>query len=447
MRYPIGVVVDKDVDEAIIIEWYKNAGDGVREGDLILHYESLKADADVSSKYTGILVEITAAVGSSITRPPEKPSGGWSFIAGWIEADESPFNKEKISRPATERSEAAGPTEASPERIPAPKTDTEPTDKVRGALEKEPIQKPVSLSADQGAGVKASPFVRKRAKELEIDLSKISGSGPDGSVTVEDLERFQASDKQAPPPPLKEEIRPPQKPETKDIEPEFDLIELGAIRKAIAKNMEKSWREKPHAATSVLINFDNVMKQREELKKLLQKFGDDAVRKYTRLDIVVIEGMIRTLEAPAFAVLNSCFTREGIKQYRHINLGIAVADDRGLLVPVIKTIEGASYRTIADRFDDVYVKLKNKMLRPHDFRGGTVTFNNPGALGGYRGFSIIQPNESIIISLHAIIEGRAELSISFDHRTCDGKEAIEFLKYIKRFVEMVDLKTHVLAQF
>jgi len=447
MRVAIKEQIDKDLDSVTVVRWYKNIGDSVKKGENILHVETLKADVDLAAEVDGILVEILASDGGDILRPSEKPTGSWDAVFGWIEAKKQielaelpaypgPIHDPRLSKEYLKKREV---------RISEKSEIPEKPEKEISKIE-------IKLSEAKDDFVKAAPYVRKRAKELGVDISVISGTGPDGLVMVEDLEHSPEKN-------LQTKVETAAFPERTDES--FKIINFGIVAQAIARNMQESWDCIPHAGTSVRINFWNIIKARNKLKPILQKNLGEKASLYLHFEIIVIEGILKALSQrfdKPFHVLNSCFGCrhfgfDGLKIFEHINLGIAYDHPAGLLVPVLREMEEANYRQIAERLDDMYRRLEKSRVKPAEFKGGTFTFNNVGAIGADDGESIIVHGQSCICSFHRVdleedssFYGYANLNLRFDHRAhTKGALAIGFLKEVKRFVEEVDLEEHVLS--
>ncbi len=415
MRVAIKVQVDKDLDSIIVITWFKSVGNRIEKGENILHVESLKADVDIASPESGTIVEIVAHEGEEILRPQEKRTGSWDAVFGWIETHAPP------------------PSEAR-------------------EIKSAPREEPRALRT--GTGIKASPLARKKASALGVDLGSVHGTGPDGRVTVGDVEHA---------------VEPVSVSSDADMAPaavehaDDTVEELGIVQQFIAQNMMVSWQCIPHAGAAVRINFRSILAAREAVRRTLAKMvGIEDARKYLNLDVVVIEGILCALRGES-RTLNSCYGCEHftdtigknkIKIFGSIHLGIAYNHHTGLLVPVLKSMENVAYRVIAERLDDLYTRMRENKVKPQEFRGGTFTFNNVGVLGGDTGQSIIIHGQSAISILNRIERdaaspwyGYGEFALRFDHRPHNGGNALRFLAAVKEFVERIDFYEHVLAGF
>lgn len=428
MRIYIKGQIDKDLDSVTVVQWYKKVGDKIKKGENILHVETLKADVDLAAETDGVLLDIVAQEGEDILRPAEKPTGSWDAIFGWMETESVSISEELKEEVKKE----------------VKKIDTLPIAPLPVAIEdKKEIGKDF---------IKAVPFARKRARELGVDLSTVSGTGPGGTVTLGDLE--------VAPEGLRKKLEKVVPTPKESVSGQFRIVNLGIIENAVAENMESS-KCIPHAGVSVRVNFWNIIKARKNLTRVLHEKVGDTAAVYLKYEIIVIEGILRLLSDKfTYYVLNSCygcshFGFSGLKIFDHINLGIAYDHPAGLIVPVLSKMEGASFRVIAERLNDLYLRLEKSRVKPAEFKGGTFTFNNVGTIGADDGESIITHGQSCIFSFHRIdmdedspFYGYANLGLRFDHRAhTRGATPARFLNEVKKFIEEVDFEHHVLSEF
>lgn len=228
-------------------------------------------------------------------------------------------------------------------------------------------------------------------------------------------------------------------------EPEFETVDPTFRRIAIAENLNKSLATKVLVATAVCVDLTYFFEYKDISKKRLElQFGAPF-----RIEIFMLRAMAQALKE--YPALNSWFVTMPtdppayqIRMYKNINIGLAFADEKGLIVPVVKDADQKDDAVLAKEIERLYQGAKNGKLPPRDYKNGTITFNNPGALGGVDGFSIPPPEQSAIVSLHRMEEvqrfrygwrNEAKLSLVFDHQVCDGREALGFLNSIKSYFE------------
>src|SRR3989344_342143 len=236
------------------------------------------------------------------------------------------------------------------------------------------------------------------------------------------------------------------------LELEFETVDPTFRRLAIGENLRRSLATKVLVAAAVEVDLTGFMFFRDIFK---QKFQSQWQAPF-RLKIFMLRAMAEALKE--YPALNSWFVTVPtdppvyqIRMYKNINIGLAFADEKGLIVPVVKDADQKDYEALAKEIERLYQGVKNGKLPPRDYKSGTITFNNPGALGGVDGFSIPPPEQSAIVSLHKIEDVQrfnkcwckeAKLNLVFDHQACDGREALGFLNSIKSYFESEKYKSH-----
>jgi pyruvate dehydrogenase E2 component (dihydrolipoamide acetyltransferase) len=272
--------------------------------------------------------------------------------------------------------------------------------------------------------VKASPLARRIAKERGLDLSGLRGTGPDGRIVAEDVERAAA----APP----GWAAPAQ-------QGEIEVVKLTGMRRTIARRMTEAWQS-PHFQISMSADMRAQIRLRE---RLVERTPEDGV-KPTYSDILT--------KACALALMrhrdvNALFQGDEIHLYPTANVGIAVAIPHGLVVPVIPNCERLSITEIAERRKDVVERTRSGKLQSADLEGGTFTISNLGMFGVERFVAVLNPPQAAILAVGAIeekpvaedgevvVRPRMDLTLSCDHRSVDGATASEFLRTVKDFLE------------
>ncbi|MBI2122438.1 MAG: 2-oxo acid dehydrogenase subunit E2 [Candidatus Sungbacteria bacterium] len=430
MRFSIKRQIEKDIDVVCVIKWHKKVGDTLEKGERILHVESLKGDEDLDAPHAGVLAEINVQDNEEIMRPADHKVGSWDAIFGWIEAEL------KDQSEVRDRIEKEPMIAASPGQI---------EDFRKENINIIPVPHVVS---PKSSAVKAGPYVRRIARELGADLAKITGSGPRGTITIEQVRKAVGKTNA---PDFMEKSEPVQP----EISSCYKDQPLDMTRRRIAENLQQSWDCIPHAGCSVRIDFRNILHVRAKLKRHLADHSDFAgLQKFLRLEAVVINGILLSLQGDG-RILNSCFGCEhlgfeGVRMYDGVNLGIAYQHPSGLVVPVLQDVDGITYREICYRLHDLYTRALSGGLRPSDLKGGTFTFNNAGVLGADGGESIIVHGQSAICTFCRIEEeagspfyGFANLGLRFDHRIYDGAQALRFLTNVREFVEGVNYETKI----
>ena len=469
MKISIKVSVDYTLDFFDLVSWHKQVGDRVRAGDIMLTFETQKETTDKAAEADGVLAEICIPAGENVQRPENVQHGGWGAVVGYIETDEvSPVTEQHTEKKAADippmssalkdtsapavgkkkmraRRRPDGTMELVPVEdvvSPAGKAEMRSTLTPDGIVTLVPADKTatvvmdtVTRKADAAAvpsgAAKASPHVRTIARGKVIDLSAVTPTGPNGTITLQDLARYDR-ERQASP------IAPPVRAEmSKDNGDALELVPLTARRKGIATNLTKSWQEIPHAGCDVIVDMSRIAARRARILSG-GDMGPDAraVRIASRWDAFIIAAIAENLR-DKWRVINSTFTWEGLQVHTHVNVAISLADRHGLIVPVMHRVEAMSVQEVALRLEMIYEGVRQNTLTAKDYRGATFTFNNPGALGGHSGSSIIPyKSGSAILSFHAVDKDQKSIvGLRFDHRAYDGREALGFLTDVKRILE------------
>lgn len=276
-----------------------------------------------------------------------------------------------------------------------------------------------------------SPAVAKLASEYGVDLRQVKGTGIGGRITKQDVLRF--IEEQA----KKVEGKPEAVPE--------EVIPLTPIRKAIAEHMVRSVRTSPHATTVMEVDLHRIIQFRERVKEEFQR------RYGFKLTYLPFFAQAAASALTAFPTVNATFTEEGIVLKKRVNIGIAVALEEGLIVPVVKDVDKKSFLRLAQEADELVRRAREKKLQPDEVREGTFTITDHGIFGSLFATPIINQPQAAILGVGAItkrvvviddaiaIRPMAYLSLSFDHRVFDGSVADRFLQKLKENLEVFDL--------
>jgi len=303
--------------------------------------------------------------------------------------------------------------------------------------EEVPGEAPVEAPPTPAEGVprRATPRVRRLARELGVDLELVPGSGPGGRITEEDVRRFAARREaaEAPPAPSLEE----------------EAIPITPIRRTIAQRMVESKRTAPHAWVMMEVDASGLVRLRESLREdFRRRHGVDLT--YLPFVIKAVAEALRQ-----YPILNAVWAEERILIKRRINIGVAVALEEGLIVPVIRDADQKSIAGLALALHDLIGRAREGKLRLEDVQGATFTVNNPGAFGSIMSMAIINPPQAAILSMDAIVKRPVvvddaiairplmNLCLSFDHRIMDGAVAARFLQAVKERLEGLGPHTSV----
>ncbi|HSZ87542.1 MAG TPA: dihydrolipoamide acetyltransferase family protein, partial [Puia sp.] len=388
--------------------WHKKVGDDVRKGDVLADIETDKATMELESYKTGKLLFIGAQKGEKILVN--------DLLA--IIGDEKKVDVQKIV--AASKSKGAAPA--------AEQTAQHPTSSNAAPV---PVEaKETDHSANGDGRVKASPLAKKLAEEKGIDISKVPGSGDGGRIIKSDIDNYKQSIESAQRP----TTNVPQAPQGVVS---FDEVPVSQMRKIIAKRLAESKFTAPHFYLTMSIDMDKAVESRPKLNEL-------SPVKISFNDIVLKAVAVALKQHP---YVNSSWLGDKIRINHHINIGVAVAVEDGLLVPVVRFADTKSLSQIATEVKDLAQRAKNKKLQPADWEGSTFTISNLGMFGIEEFTAIINPPDSCILAISAIqqipvikngavVPGNVmKVTLSCDHRVVDGATGSAFLQTLKSLLE------------
>lgn len=387
--------------EGVIVSWLKQVGDDIKPGDILAEVETDKATMELENYVKGTLLHIGIPAGGSV------PVDALIAIVGQKGDDITAL-----------LSGASAPT------APAAKAEEVKTETVSTPV----LQAPAANSSTDSR-VKASPLAKKIADEKGIDINSISGSGDGGRIVKRDVETFTPASKGA----SKSTVVLP----TVVGQESFDEVPVSQMRKVIARRLSESKHTAPHFYLTMSINMDKVIEARK------------AMLEYSPVKISVNDIIIKAVAAalrknPA---ANSSWLGDKIRYNHHINIGVAVAIEDGLIVPVVKFADSKSLSHISAEVKELADKAKNKKLQPNEFEGNTFTISNLGMFGIDEFTAIINPPDACILAVGAaketvIVENGQmkigqvmKVTLSCDHRVVDGAVGSAFLKTLKELLE------------
>ena len=382
------VKVGMTMHEGTVEEWYIRDGERVDTGALLYRLETEKVNLDVDAETAGVVKHLVA---EGTTLEP-------GDVVGYIYADGETI-PDVLPKPTPKRDIAVQGESSEP---PKPAANAEP-----------PKAKP-------GKRVAASPVARKLAAELNVDLAAVVGTGPRGRITKEDVEQAAASAPQA--------------------SASASAIPLRGMRKTIAERMFTSLRETAQLTMDMEVAMDDAVKLRQSL---IEEWEGDGVR-VTYTDLVLVAAAKSLVRHPA---MNAALVDGAIQRFDHAHVGVAVALDDGLIVPVIKDAHEKSLQEVARASADLAARARQGALTVPDVEGGTFTVTSLGMFG-VDGFTpILNPPQAGILGVGRIYDGvrwdgdtpqreaRMRLSLTWDHRVLDGAPAAEFLATVRSYLE------------
>jgi pyruvate dehydrogenase E2 component (dihydrolipoamide acetyltransferase) len=429
----------ESIAEGTIVKWLKNVGDKVERDEPLFEISTDKVDAEIPSPAAGTLLEVLVNAGTTVEI---------NTVVGRIGAQGESGARAAAPKAATPPSPGGAAPEPQAPSAPAAPPAPRP---VADAPAPAPTAAP---AANGGRGyVRSSPVVQKIASEHGVDVSLVEGTGEGGRVTKKDILTYidsaassaapiaqPAAPAPAPARPAPAAAAPAPKPAV--FAPGQDEVRepMSIMRKKIAEHMVMSKHTSPHVYTIFEVDMNEVVKRRDAMKR---EFEGEGV-KLTFLPFF-IEAAIRGIKE--YPIINSSVDGDTIIYKKTVNVGIAVAIQNGLIVPVIKRADQMNLLGLAKTAADLGERARTKRLVPDDVQGGTFTITNVGVFGGTFGLPIINQPQAAIMGLGTItkrpvviddaiaIRPIVYLSLSYDHRIVDGADAARFLTVVKRELE------------
>jgi len=419
------------MEEGNIVEWLKEEGDSVEPGDILAEVETDKATMELESYFEGTLLHIGVKEG------PVPVDDIIAVIGEEGEDWESALEeaKEKASENGDDSQEEEEEEKEQKEEETKAEPASEGTSSSKG-----------SQTSDSDTRIKASPLARSMAKESGINLANVEGSGDNGRIVKRDIEAAieqQEAQPQPTPQPAKEQEQPAE--EAKQAIPSFTVggedqyedVNVSQMRKTIARRLSESKFGAPHFYLTVEIDMAKAMKLRKQLNEV-------APVKLSFNDIVVKAAAVSLKLHPA---VNSSWMGDKIRKHQSVHIGVAVAVDEGLLVPVIRHADMKTMSQINVEVKELAGKARNRKLQPQEMQGNTFTISNLGMFGIEEFTAIINPPDSCILAVGGIIEKpvvqdgeivpghRMKVTLSCDHRVVDGATGAQFLNTFKEILE------------
>ncbi|WP_127131053.1 pyruvate dehydrogenase complex dihydrolipoamide acetyltransferase [Pseudoflavitalea rhizosphaerae] len=400
--------------EGVIAEWHKKVGDTVKKGDLLADVETDKATMELESYKEGKLLYIGAQKGDKV------PVNALLCIIG----DESKVDVNAIVAAAKGGPAPAAAGAAQPQPAEQPQQAAQP------AASSAPA--PAAASTSEDGRVKASPLAKKIASDKGIDLSKVSGSGDGGRIVKKDIDNYVPG--AATSAPATAAATAPAAPAG---QVSFEEVPVSQMRKVIAKRLAESKFSAPHFYVTMNINMDKAVASRAKLNEV-------SPAKISFNDMVLKACAIALKKHPK---VNSSWLGDKIRINHHVNIGVAVAVEEGLLVPVVRFADTKSLSQIAAEVKVAAQKAKDKKLQPADWEGNTFTISNLGMFGVDEFTAIINPPDACILAIGAInqvpvvkdgqivVGNIMKVTLSCDHRVVDGASGAAFLQTLQGLLE------------
>ncbi|MCB9151737.1 MAG: 2-oxoglutarate dehydrogenase complex dihydrolipoyllysine-residue succinyltransferase [Caldilineaceae bacterium] len=413
----------ESVVEATVARWLKNEGDAVRSGEALVELETDKVDLEVPAESDGVLTKITRQAGEDVQI---------GDVLGVLDASA-----------AADASDAKADTaeNTEPDTAAAPAASASTADKSSAEAEPTPAQAPTPTAEDAPKG-EATPVAKRMAADSNVDLRNVSGSGPGGRVTKEDVERFVQQSEQTP------AIQP--RPAAASSAPAADSrgeerIPMSRRRRTIAQRLVEAQQTAAMLTTFNEVDMTAVMDIRKRRRESFAEQHGVGLG-FTSFFVKAAIGALK-----AFPPINGEIQGNDIVLKPYYDIGIAVGAEEGLVVPVLRNADRLSFAQIEQQVKDFVQKSRDGALSIDDLRGGTFTITNGGVFGSLLSTPILNPPQVGILGLHKIEErpvvvtkdGAKEIAIrpmmyvalSYDHRMVDGREAVQFLVKVKELIE------------
>jgi pyruvate dehydrogenase E2 component (dihydrolipoamide acetyltransferase) len=394
--------------EGTVASWLKKEGDEVKEGDILAEIETDKATMEFESFYTGTLLKIGIQEGDSA--PVDSvlaiigPKG--TDVSGFIEnLKSSGGKKEEPSKPAEDKKEEK-----------AAKNEEKKTSET-------PKETKTQTSSSSDRRIFASPLAKKMAEEKGISLSQVQGSGENGRIVKKDIENYQPGSGAQAYMPVGQE--------------QFEEVKNSQMRKTIAKRLGESKFTAPHYYLTIDLDMDNAISARTAINEV----GES---KISFNDMIVKASAMALRKHPR---VNTQWTNDATIIAKHIHIGVAVAVEDGLVVPVLKFADQMSFAQIGANVKEMATKARDKKLKPDEMEGSTFTVSNLGMFGITEFTSIINQPNSAILSVGTIVQKPVvkngqivvgnvmTVTLACDHRTVDGATGAAYLQTLKQYIE------------
>jgi len=423
----------ESIFEGTITKWLKKPGDKVQRDEPLFEISTDKVDAEIPAPASGVLNEIKVAEGTTVQV---------NTVVGSISADGE--GAAKAAAPAAKP--------AAPQAAPAP-----PAPAAKPAAEAAPAAQPATPETEEaeeeGGHVRSSPLVRRIARDNNVDLAQVEGTGLGGRITKQDILAFiekgpapaaarpaaTAATRSAPAP-----VQPIRPAAPAPIPGE--LTPMSQMRKIIAQRMIESRRTSAHVHCMFEVDMTRIVNLRNKLKNGFEQ------RHGARLTFMPFFVRAAIIALQQFPIVNASMEGESIRYHSHVNVGIAVALDWGLIVPVLKNADELNFLGLQRGISDLGERARSKKLMPQEVEGSTFTVTNPGQFGAVFGLPIInQPNLAIMgvggitktplvvtdkdgndsIAIRSVVH----LTLGYDHRVIDGAVADQFMALVKKTLE------------
>ncbi len=421
--------------EGKLAKWLVKEGDEVSSGDIIAEIETDKATMELEAVDEGKIGKILVEAGAENVEV-NKP------IGILLEEGEDESNMDDSSSDASSKSsDKSSDSSSKPAKKESEEKDSEPTKSKQSAKSEVPSKKPKSDHDKSGDRVFASPLAKRIAENAGIELSSISGSGPNGRIVKTDVEKAMSGGAE------KSSAKAPAAPtsissaagDVPDYGQSYTTKENSSVRKIIAKRLLQSKQSVPHFYLTIECIIDDLLALRKDLNG-----RDGADYKLSVNDFVIKASAMAMRKVP---MVNGTWTDEAIRLYDNVDVSVAVATDGGLITPIIRNADQKGLSTLSNEMKELAARARDNKLKPEEFQGGGFSISNLGMYGIKEFSAIINPPQSAILAVGAgeqrpVVKDGAlavatvmSCTLSCDHRIVDGAVGAEFLAAFKPLIE------------
>jgi pyruvate dehydrogenase E2 component (dihydrolipoamide acetyltransferase) len=417
----------ESIFEGTITKWLKKPGEKVQRDEPLFEISTDKVDAEIPSPASGVLQDIKVNEGSTVQV---------NTIVGTIAGDgEAAAKPSAAPKPAPVAATAPAKPAAAP--MPAP---------TAAQVAAPQPAAPARDEDEQEDHARSSPLVRKIAREHGLNLSQVTGTGLGGRITKQDIQAF--LDQQQAAPAAAPMAVPASKPAVTPSPAAIpgDLVAMTQMRKIIAQRMIESRRTSAHVHAMFEVDITRIVQLRNKTKAAFEQ------RHGARLTFMPFFVRAAIIGLQQFPIVNASVEGDNIRYHRHVNVGIAVALDWGLIVPVLKNADELNFLGLQRGISDLGERARSKKLKPEEVEGSTFTVTNPGQFGAVFGLPIINQPNSAILGVGGItkmplvvtdadgndsiaIRSVVHLTLGYDHRLIDGAVADQFMAFVKKTLE------------
>jgi len=439
------------MEEGTLAKWLVKEGDSVSSGDLLAEIETDKATMEFEAIDEGVIAKIVVAEGTDNV----KVGAVIAIIAEEgedvddIEAPAAPKAK-KAEKPEAKSEKAEAKADNAEAKTEEPDAKAEKSEPKKEAASASPAPSPKAASGSSDDRLKVSPLARRLAEQKGVDLTAVSGSGPNGRIIKADIDAAeggtlrQAQGERSEPKSGRAEPVETQAAQKSATASDFDIPhtaeKLSGMRKTIARRLTEAKQTIPHYRVSIDVNIDKLLKLRGELNASLEARGI----KLSVNDLLIKAQAVALMQAPDS---NVSYTEENMIRYQRADIAVAVSIPGGLITPIITSADTKSLSAIATEMKDLAERAKAGKLKMHEYQGGTASLSNMGMFGVTTFDAVINPPQGMILAISAgikkpvVIDDSVQIATimtatgSFDHRAIDGATGAAFMKAFKETVE------------